>query len=361
MKLMNEKGMTLVEMMVAGAISVAVVFFAMNLKNFTEKENTRLQEDIQSTISRYGGAMVLMRDLTFAEPSFNFLNTKDDNGLPFFVLATNELCSGKNCERRKTLEIPKGKLKSDSIILIVRKGYLNEMLKFTIDPISTYDSRSYSGINWQYNNADMTISKSIRPYSPWAKDRLLMLTSELSFYDCKNMVEKDDGSCRLTCGPSGGCNYVAKRHMQFLGIVNNNESDLNPVTFSQGDLIQNKYLICRPDSNMKCNSYIDITRGLDSSKTFFEMLPYMPGLDNRSYISPVEVIEYYLQKKSDKTPDHEIQLIRSRLKVSGNKLVHEAPRAIITGVTSIQFKRANISNALIEYKLKKARFRNSVK
>lgn len=361
-RLLNSKGMSLVEMMVAGALTVGLGIAAFNMKLFGERENDRLNEDIQSTISRYGGAMVLMRDLTAAEPSFNYLNINDDNKLPFFVLAGNELCRGNKCERKKTLSIPAGKSKSESLFLVVRRGSGSEMMKFTVDPITTYQAKTYSGINWQYSNEDLTISKKIRPYSPWESGRLLMLTSELNFYDCKNKTQSNDDTCTLSCSSSGTCNYVARRPIKFLGVVNNNESDLSPISFPGNDQIFNtKYVICRPDANLNCSSQIDISSGLNSPKTFFEMLPYIPGMDNRAYLSPVEIVEYYLQRPTQKSPDHEIQLIRSRLKVSGRKLVQEAPRAIISGVTSIQFKRVNISNALIEYKLKKARFRKSVK
>jgi Tfp pilus assembly protein PilV len=82
--LLTQKGMSLVEMMVAGAITVGLGLVALNMKTFTERETTRQNLDIQSTISRYGGAMVLMHDLSASEMSFNFLNMKDDNDLPFF-------------------------------------------------------------------------------------------------------------------------------------------------------------------------------------------------------------------------------------------------------------------------------------
>jgi hypothetical protein len=359
--LLTQKGMSLVEMMVAGAITVGLGLVALNMKTFTERETTRQNLDIQSTISRYGGAMVLMHDLSASEMSFNFLNMKDDNDLPFFVLAGNELCRGNKCARKKTLTIPRGKTKSESLFLIVKRGFHNEMLKFSIDPISTYQSKSYTGINWQYNSEDHTISKSSRDYSPWAKGRLLMLSSELSFYDCKNKTQKNDDSCTISCASSGTCNYVAKRPMKFLGVVNDKEIDMEAVSFpGAGDIFNTRFDICRPDANLKCTSRIDIG-GLNSPRTFFEMLPYVPGMDNRAYISPVEVIEYYLKKPNINSPDHEVTLYRSRMKATGTRLAQEAPLPLISGITSIQFKRANISNALIEYKLKKARFRKSVK
>lgn len=360
--LLNQKGMSLVEMTVAGAVAVGLGLVALNMKNFTDRETTRLNVDIQSTISRYGGAMVLMHDLSASEMSFNFLNMKDDNNLPFFVLAGNELCRGNRCERKKTLSIPKGRTKSESLFLIVKRGFNNEMLKFTIDPITTYQSKTYSGINWQYASEDHSISKSSRDYSPWSKGRLLMLSSELTFYDCKNKTQKNDDTCTISCVSSGTCNYVAKRPMKFLGVVNDKEIDMEAISFpGAGDIFNTSYEICRPDADLNCTSRIDISSGLTSPRTFFEMLPYVPGMDNRAYISPVEVIEYYLKKPNINSPDHEISLYRSRMKVTDKRLTQEAPLPLISGITSIQFKRANISNALIEYKLKKARFRKSVK
>lgn len=361
-QLLNQKGMSLIELTIAGAITVAVAFFAFNFKNFGEKETERLNEDIQNMITRYGGAMVLMKDLTSAEPSFNYINIQDDNNLPFFVLAPNELCRGKQCERKKTLSIPAGGTQSESVFLIVRKGLKDEMLKFNIDPISTFEGRNYSGINWQYKDKDLSISKSVRPYSPWSKGRVLMLTSELGFYDCKNKVSINDDSCVISCANSGTCNYVARRQMKFLGIVNDLESDLVDTSVpGKNDLFKKSYLICRPGADLNCTSYIGMSTGLVSSRMFFEKLPYLPGLNNRANLSPVEVVEYFLKKPTALSPDHETQLYRTRLINSGGRLVRESPRPIISGITSMVLKRANISNPLIEYKLKKARILKKVR
>lgn len=361
MKHFTNRGFSLVEMMIAVALMVGLGVAANNIFNFSRRESSRLTEDIQATISRYGGARVLLRDLTGAEPSFNYLNIQDDRDLPFFVLAPNELCRNDKCERRLTLELKPGANQSRSIYFIIRKGYVDEMLKFTIDPISTYDSRTYSGINWQFANEDQTLSKSQRPYSPWTKGRLLMLTSEMSFFDCQSMTQKNDGICTISCTPSGTCNYAGKRPLQFLGKVNDTESDLVSVQYDmERDIFKNRYLLCRPDYNLNCNSTIDIP-ALDTPKTFFEKLPFIPGMDNRSYVSPVEVVEYYLKKPTTNSPDHAIQLVRTKLGISGNKLIPEKSVPIMSGIQTIQFKRSNISNSLIEYKIKKTNMRKSVK
>lgn len=370
MKARFEKGFTLVELLVATAMMGVLGLAAFNLYNFNKRETDRMTEDIQSAISRYGGAKVLIRDLAAAEPSFNFINLNDDNNLPFFVMARNELCRNTNCERKFTLELKPGANRSKSIFFILRKGYPDEMVKFTVDPVSTYSGKNYAGINWQYSLPDQTISKSSRSYSPWTKGRLLLLTSELDFFDCNNMTEKNDDSCNISCSPSGACNYTAKRQMKFLGVVNNAESELGVISLAdKADLFNRSYVLCRPDSDLKCSSRVDISKGLTTAQTFFEKLPFIPGMDNRSYLSPVEIVEYYLLKPSASAPDHKISLIRTKYstKSSGSifrrttGLVAGTPFPIMSGIASIQFRRSNISNGIIEYKIRKVNMRKSVK
>jgi hypothetical protein len=360
----NQKGFTIVETLIAAGLMGGLALASYGLYNYNRRETNRLNEDIQATISKYGGAKVLNLDLMTAEPSFNYLNIKDDNGQPFFVLAPNELCTDK-CDRTLTLRVAPATGKSKSIFLLLRRGYMDEMLKFGIDPKDSFNAANYAGINKNFADKSLSISKSnIGPESPWEKYRVLLLTSEMSFYDCRNSV-LGGSKCNLTCPPPGTapdpCDFVGKRPLRFLGMVNSNESDLKEISVrGQGNLFHRDYEICRPNASMVCSSKIDIGV-ISSAETFMKKLPYLPGMDNRAYLSPIEVVEYYLKKPTFRSPDHQTQLIRTRYKLSGEELVADITTAIVTGVQEINFKRRNISNPLLEYRIKKVNMRKSIK
>ncbi len=357
----NQNGFTIVEMLITAGLTGALALASYGLYNYNRRETNRLGEDVQATISKYGGGKVLNLDLMSAEPSFNYLNIKDDNGRPFFVLAPNELCSDR-CDRTVTLKVNPASGKSKSIFFMVRKGYRDEMLKFEIIPERAFDSAAtYRGINKDFADSSLSISKSnLGPASPWEANRVLLLTSAMSFYDCRNSV-LGGSACNITCTPPGSCDFVGKRPLRFLGKVTSNESDLQEISVrGQGDLFNRDYKICRPDASMLCSSTIDIGN-IRSAETFMKNLPYLPGMDNRAYLSPVEIIEYYLKKPTFASPDHQTQLIRTRFKLSGSELVADVTTPIVTGVQEIIFKRRNISNPLIEYRIKKVNMRKSIK
>jgi prepilin-type N-terminal cleavage/methylation domain-containing protein len=363
----NQHGFSLVEMMVTALLMGGLGIAAFNIFDYNRRETARLTEDIQATISKYGGGKVLNLDLMAAEPTFNFLNVRDDAGRPFFVLAPNELCVA-NCDRTVTLRAPAGGSgTSKSMFFVVRRGYKDEMQKFSVNPEKTFSGGpafAYAGINRDHADksaSSLSISKSnIGPTSPWEQNRVLLLTSEMSFYDCRNSVLGGD-ACNITCTPPGKCDFVGKRPLRFLGRVNDNESDLGEVTVrGQPNLLLRDYKICRPDSSMRCSSHIDIGL-IRSAETFMKKLPYLPGMDNRAYLSPVDVIEYQLKRPTFSSPDHQTQLIRTRYKLVGNELVPDVSTAIVTGVAEIIFKRRNVSNPLIEYRIRKVSMRKSVK
>jgi hypothetical protein len=361
MKNLNEKGVSLVELAITAAMIAGIGIISFNFSNFTRKETTAISEDIMNTIARFGAAKVITRDLSAAGPSFNFLNMKDDQDLPFFVLARSEFCANKFCERKLTLSIPEGQVRSQSLYLITTKGAGDEMLKFTIEPKSVFQNKTYAGIN-SAKDVNYRINKTTRPYSPWAKERILLLSSEVEYFDCLAPTQKADEGCRLSCNPAGSCNYVVKRPYRFLGVVAGDEVDLKPLSIPVAPgLLQTRYKICRPNKNLNCQETIDLTDGINDTKTFYQYLPYIPGLDNRTYLSPVEIVEYYLKRPNPQSPPHQNQLNRVKAKLVGTDLIFENPLILMSGVEAVEFSRKNISNPIIEYKIKKVRMRKSLK
>lgn len=362
----NNKGFSLLEVMIAIGLSGFLATIGYNLYQFSTKETTALSEDMMVTIARFGASKIITRDLSGAEPSFNYVNVNDDDGLPFFSLAKNEYCRQAKCSRKLTMEIKKGQTRSKSIYLIVKKSLGKEIQRLSIHPRSVFKpNKTFGGLNWQYASDQYSISKSNLPESPWVEKRIMMLTSEVEFYDCNQSILKANytGTCNITCSISGTCEYAIKRPFKMLGVVNKSPAEdmtYYPVNSNDG-LLQTKYRICRPDKNFQCIGQVDISNGIKSTKTFYERLPYIPGTDDRTILSPVEIVEYFLEKPSANAPDHQITLKRAKASFTGSAIKFDAPLTLMSGIQSIVFSRANISNPVIEYKLRKVRMKKSLK
>jgi hypothetical protein len=354
----------MIEMMIALAVTSILGGIIFSVIEYADRQTKLQTEDIQSMILRMGGAKVLVRDVASSSPGFNYLNMPDDTGKPFYVFAQNEYCQGSTCERNFTLSIPSGQVISSPYFLLVTRGDANEMLRLGVDPYTTFsDTNTYVGVNASAQTDPTTgLSKSVIPYSPWTKGRLILLQSANHFYDCMSLVNTFDplpsAQCAMTCNPSGTCDYATTRQIKVLGSVNLNEVDMafNPVK-SRPILLKTKYMICRPDQNGHCNVSSKFQNALDmkSSQSFYENLPYLPGTDNLSSLTPVELVRYHLERPSPNSPDSQIVLMRSTATIVGSELSFESAHILMTGVQSIVFTRKNISNPTVEYKLTKAR------
>jgi hypothetical protein len=168
--------------------------------------------------------------------------------------------------------------------------------------------------------------------------------------------------CPIACNPSGTCDYATSRQIKLLGSVDTNEIDMTftPVK-NRPDLLKTKYMICRPGQSTNCGVSSKYQSALDikSAKMLFENLPYLPGTDNLSSLTPVELVRYHLERPSPNSPDTKIVLMRSTATIVGSELSFESAHILMTGlqsgVKSIVFTRKNISAATIEYKIIKAR------
>lgn len=365
MKKLRESGISMMELTVAMALMAFVGYAAFNYSDHMRKESSFMTEDLQNMISHFGASKVMTKDITGADGTFNFINLADDNGLPFFILARNELCKNDKCSRHFTLEIPEGQIKSKPFYLLVKKPIGPESLKFTIEPTFVYGNNNrYAAMNWRVDNENESISKANRPESPWQKNRLLLVESEMDFYDCLTRTESmnPDNSCPLTCNPAGSCNYVVKRPLHFLGVVNKDERDLSYVHVQETpNLLRTRYKLCRPGVSGNCRGLIDLSSGVHSPQTYYEKLPYIPGGDNRTSITPVELIRYHLERKTPTSLDHTIQLKRTPATIVGNRLEFQNSLILMSGIKALEFTRVSISNPTIEYKMHKVKARKSVK
>lgn len=371
----NQAGVTLVEMVVTLGVVSILGLILVNVSRYADRQVKIQIEDVQTMISKLGASKIITRDLANATPSFNYINLPDTlnpvTPRPFFVLAKNEYCQDTAtniCKREYKLEIPAGQIRSEPFFIITVRGFKNELLRYPRsvekDVFTTSSPITYIGVN-DTSSDDTNISKAKILSSPWTNERLVMLTSNNEFYDCYNKTQtmSETGLCQTTCSTAPGtCNFIAKRELKLLGVVKNDQKDMAfyPVA-DRPNLIKNRYNLCNLNQSLGCSSYISLTSGLTTSEDLFKKMPFMPGTDNGAYISPVELIRYHLERPSPNSPDHQIRLFRSLADLSGSELSFERAHILMTGVQSMVFTRANISNPTIEYKINKARLQQSIK
>ena len=370
MRYLNQKGVTLVEMVVTIGIIGVLGLILVNVSRYAERQTQIQTEDVQNMIAKLGASKILTRDLVNATPSFNYINLEDDfdsTPQPFFTLAKNEYCS-TDCKRTYSLNIPTGATVSKPFFAIVVRGFQKELVKLPLNPKNVFAGpapHAYVALNRDSADINQSISKStVRPDSPWTKGRLMMLTSKDDYYDCYNKTKSlgETAGCTLSCPTPGACDYVAKRELKLLGVVNTDERDM---TFyqvaSRPTLLKRNYNLCNINETLNCSSYNSFTPGLSTSKVFFEKMPFIPGHDNGAFLSPVELVRYHLERPIATSPDHKIVLVRSVATLSGGSLSFERGHILMSGVQSIVFTRNNISNPTIEYKIVKARLQQSIK
>jgi prepilin-type N-terminal cleavage/methylation domain-containing protein len=367
-KFLNNQGFSLAEMTIATGLMGVLALIIYSVNQYTNKEIKIVTEDIQNLILKFGANKVLQRDLVNSTPSYNYLEFLDDNGKPFFVHATNEYCQ-TDCERKLSLTILTGQTLSSPIFFLVNKRKPSEqevMLNYPIKIENTLNSsHQFDGLN---ANPDLPINKSVTPLSPWEKGRLLLLTSNVSYYDCLNTIHGNAGgganNCLLTCAntPSGAgtCNYAAKRPLKILGIVQDDEKNMEfHFVNNQLNLLKKDYRLCPVNQDMQCAANMNID--LNETKKFIENLPFIPGFDNQAFLQPVELVRYHLERPTPNSKDDKIVLMRSVATLSGTKLSFERAHVLMSGVKSIVFTRKNISSATLEFKIDKVRLQTVIK
>lgn len=363
-KNLKDSGFTMVELTVTMALTGVLAMIVYGVVQYADRQTKIQTEDIQNLIQRFGASKVLLRDLTNAAPTFNYINVKDDNDRPFFILSTTEFCQHANCERKFTMSIPNGETVSRPLFFLVINGMPNEIIRFGIDPEKLFDdSEAYLGIN---SDPDNDISKAAMPISPWDEDRLILLQTSNQFYDCHSQVHtfepNPSGSCPITCQISGTCNYAINRPLKLLGKVNSDKVDMTFLTIpSRPELLKNKFSLCNPKNSSDCEINVDFGTGLTTSKDLIEKMPYIPGSDNMASFTPVSLVRYHLERPSASSPDNKIVLMRSTAEIVGTQLSFERAHVLLTGIQSIVFTRKNVSNPTIEYKLNKVRLQQVVK
>lgn len=355
----KNNGFSLVEMLVTMGLISIVGATALSLKDFVNKETDQQTNEIEMTIERLGANKVIHRDIALSELTFNFLNLPDDKGLSLFAFTPGPECRGSGCSRTKTLEIASGQIKSEPVYFILKKGKPEESLKLNIDPFSVYKTdKNFGGINWKKNiDTNLSISKtSDNYYSPWEKSRIVVLSSEMNFYDCATQSHQKNSQCLIDCED---CSKSVKRPLKFLGKVSNDETDLESLDLGKEialkNMILSTYDLCRPNGAQTCTLKVGSASVINSSQEFYSKLPFIPGGDNSTFITPVIIVKYYIQKESPESAPKFNKLVREVATFDGKYLAFNSPKILMSGIQSLTFSRKNISSAQIEYKIKKVK------
>ena len=356
-KKINYLGFTLVEFVVSlGVMSIAILA-VVQLSGFADKKTKSVTEEIQLQILQLGAEKFINSDLVKSFGGFNYLNIKDDNNKSFYSYSKDFLCNEPGCEREITLKLNENETISNKFFyLITLKGKGGEKLVYEVDPTTVFESDVYRNMNDKSNPAT-DFSKTNIPYSPWQSDRLLLLNSNISMYDCFSGVNgQGSGSCIFTCNlPLVNCNRSIKRKFKMLGIVNSSEEELRHYEVSGvADLFNSKYKVCRQNSSGGCGNPVTFGGGNNfTSKEYYKSLPYLPGFNNNTYFQPVELVRYVLKRNSPSKSNKNTKLVRETATLSGGRLKFTSSFTVLIGLESVVFKRKNVSTPSISFKINK--------
>lgn len=353
----NNDGFSMVELVIGLAIMSIIGIGVLNLTEFANKNINEQKDDIENKILRLGTEKTIQADLVNSLPGFNLLNLYDDAGNWFYAFDPTFECQAEGCKRELTISLNVGEtISSKMFYAIVAKGHAGEKLFFNIDPETVFDAntKNYKFVNGKINEPGLDISKSIdKPYSPWEKDRILLLTSNIFIYDCFNGVKTPTTSCNFTCYGGANCNKSIKRQFKFLGVVNNSFEELeNKVIFGANSILKKEFKVCRRNESGGCaSSYSVGPDGLSSAKKFYEKLPFLPGHDNGTFFQPIELVRYYLERPAGLEGSKFTRLVRESAIYRGGLIRFEKKFNIFVGIQSIVFTRKNVSNPTITFKI----------
>lgn len=353
---LRDRGFTMIELVVSiGVMSVAILA-VLQLSSFSDKRTKKVTDEIQQKILELGAEKFISTDIASSFPGYNYLNVKDDSNKSFYSYNKDFICNKPECGRTITLKLGESEIESSKMFyLITLRGKGGEKLVYEVDPTNVFESNSYRSMN-DTSNININFSKSNIPYSPWEEDRLLLLSSNISMYDCLTGIIGETTSCSFTCpGAVENCNHSLKRKFKMLGIVNSTETELVHYKVSGNPtLFNSKYKPCRQNSSGGCSSPSIFGGGVSfRSKNYYENLPYLPGFNNNTYFQPVELVRYVLRRDSASKSNKRTKLIRETATFVGSKLKFTKKFTVLIGLESIVFKRVSAAAPSISFKIKK--------
>lgn len=314
---LNNKGFTLPELLVAGAIGCAVVLLAAQFIKTNESSNKKVQSDLEDTANNLNMEAMLRKDLVNAKHSLNNLNLKDDTGKKFFDYLSSSTCSS-DCSRSIKIGLPEAEnaFSSKALYFILINPGGGEQQIF--NPADAYDRGTLNFNSLNFNN-----TLSIRQNTPWGdevkqRSSLIFVYSPIEvFTPLKGISEP--GRILSFMGWVGASN--------FLGRLNAERITDNGVSFYENTDLRTGKLI-------------------NSEDEFLKVMPYTAGLGSFAFVAPVKIVRYRMQAIKEKGKLIG-QLMRAEL--DGKKVFNERPVGF--NIKSVEFRRETISSPAIYIKL----------
>ena len=312
----NNKGLSLVELLVAGSIGCAVLLYTTQFIKINETSNKKIQNDLEDTSDNLNMEAILRKDLTNAKHSLNNLSVEDDSGKKFFDYLSSSTCS-EDCTRSIKMEIGEkpGDFSKKSIYFIIINTAAGDQQIYNPADAYTRGTLKFNSLN--YNN-----TLSVRPNSPWdvsikTKGTLMFVYSPIEIFSPVSGIATPGRT--LSCiGWAGSGNFLGK---------------LIPETITDNGI---SYYV---------NSDLRNGKIISSEDAFFKNMPYTTGLGSFAFLTAVKVIRYRL-KTVQEGGKLRGELLRAEL--NSNKVFDERPVGF--SINKIEFRRETISSPAISIK-----------
>jgi prepilin-type N-terminal cleavage/methylation domain-containing protein len=313
----KNKGFTLPELMIAGAIGAAIVLSLVQYLKITDAGNYKVQRELEDTSDNLNLEAVLHKDLINAKYSFNNLNLQDDNNNQFFDYLSSSTCTS-NCNRSIKMEIgtKDGYFSKKSIYFIIINSSEGDQQIY--NPADAYNKGTLNFNSLNFNN-----NLGIRNNTPWgqqikSKTTLIFVYSPIEVFSPLTGISTPGRNLSFL-GWAGAGNYEGRLTAE--PIYDNGKN-----YYINDDLRNGKKII--------------------DEDVFFKNMPYTIGLGSFAFLTAVKVIRYRL-KTVNVSGRLTGQLFRGEL--DEKNIFNERPVGF--NIKSLEFSRETISSPAIYIKI----------
>lgn len=318
--LKNKQGFTFVEVVMAGAIGVVIIYFGFNYFANQNKDTTRTQTMLENALEGLTFEERIRKDMFEMKYSYNTLLMKDDNNKIFFDYLSEGNCE-TDCSRTLTINGKNGK----EIYFIIKDN--SAAVEQLFAPESAYDitGRSDTNSNLSFNSLNKDNNLGLKKFTPWdipkgITGRLILVYSPIYVY-----------------APTAVLGETPGRMIQYLGWLN--ASNLN------GKLVREK--IVTAQGNIFPEKDVRYDDDIDSEDKMLRRVPYTSGLGVFVMVAPVKVIRFKVINviEGGKTIG---KLYREELLPS----LKYSQMVYATNIEEVKFYRQSISNTSIDIQIK---------
>lgn len=320
MTMKNQKGITLLEMVVGVALMGIMGLVAASFFVFSAKNKKQITEEVEDKVDTILAERILQRDLKNSEPSFNNLLVPDDYGRRFFDHFTDVMDS-ESAEEPRTVTLEMGR--TTEFIFLAKNERMGGTMIYT--PASAYrigrppaNPMAAATLTFVSLNKDNIVKRS----DPAGQGR---------YWQVGNVLMLDTPTSVRPLAESGPDYSRPARSPIFLGVVEaEGPTRLRPLSLLG--------LLDRSNPMYP-------TETIDSEDQFLREVPPMGGAAPMVRLKVINMVKYYLQRDSVRAD--RVNLYRATYKGHG----FPAGQLIAQGVSKVEFSRKSARDALIYFKI----------